>query len=89
MAKPRFLPMPTCIDLLGLAERWANADGSTLAFWPMGQALAPELVAAQGNGLLACALSLRDVLSTSSDFAQAVCDLGLEPVGQDAKRPGA
>lgn len=89
MVESKFLPMPTCADLLRLAERWANAGGSTLVFWPMGQALAPELVAAQGSGLLACALSLRDVLSSSCDFAQAVCDLGLEPVGQDAKCPGA
>jgi hypothetical protein len=89
MANPGLLPMPTCVDLLGLAERWANAAGSTLAFWPMGQRLAPELVAEQGCGLLACALSLRDTLSTSSDFAQAIEDLGLEPVGQDAKGPGA
>lgn|GEM_PF-4033352 len=79
----------TTVELLRLAERWARTSGSTLTFWPMDLSCASELVAQEGNAMLACALQLRAMLAGSADFAQAIEDLGLEPVGQDAKGPGA
>lgn len=45
--------------LLGLAESWAQAAGSTLDFWPVDQLMAADLVTAKDSGLLACALALR------------------------------
>jgi len=45
--------------LLGLAESWAQAAGSTLEFWPVDQSMAADLVSAKDSGLLACALALR------------------------------
>ena len=80
---------PSTKDLLCMAERWARQADSSLAFWSADQSSAVLLVTACDNALLACALELRAALSAASDFAEAVRDLGLEPVRQHSKGPGA
>lgn len=89
MPEPTPVAAPTTAVLLRLAERWARTSGSTLALWPMDLSCAAELVAQEGNSMLACALELRAVLAHSTDFAQAIEDLGLEPIRQNTKGPGA
>lgn len=76
-------------ELVLLAERWARQANSSLCYWPADQSSAVSLVTACDNALLACALELRAALSAASDFAEAVRDLGLEPVRQHSKGPGA
>lgn len=75
--------------LLGLAESWAATAGSTLAFhtgcaFAAGVATWPD---AGQRALMRCAIQLYEGLRSAPDFAQALGDLGLEPVGEDGEAP--
>ncbi len=82
--------MRTTKDLLGMAESWAGAAGTTLIFFPPGECQAVQQLMGFQDGkaaLLACALELRHALQSEPDFWQAVRDLGLEPVRQNTESP--
>jgi hypothetical protein len=78
----------TTLELLTLAESWARAAGSTLAFWPRDGRHSVKLACfGSHQDLMACALDLRHALSSEPDYLQAAHDLHLERVQNGGRVP--
>ena len=77
--------------LLQLAEQWANEAGATLR-WRHSSAATAMLTHANPvhRALWRCALELASRVEAASGpgYADLLRDLTLEPVEQDAERPG-
>lgn len=76
-------------ELLRLAEDWAIDGDQTVRFFS-GTSYAASVATRPDptkRALMRCAIQLVEALRSAPDFAEALRDLNLEPLGEDGKAP--